>query len=43
MKPAPKWFKILVGAVLAGFVLFVAGITYVAAKLPEFREKAYRR
>ena len=38
MKPAPKWFKILVGAVLAGFVLFVAGITYVAVRLPDFKQ-----
>jgi hypothetical protein len=38
MKPAPTWFKVLVGAVLAGFVLFVAGVTIVAVKLPDFRQ-----
>lgn len=41
-RPYPKWFKIAVWAVLAGFVVFVAGVTVVAAKLPEIRKARMR-
>jgi hypothetical protein len=41
-KPYPSWFKVAVWAVLAGFVLFVAGITVAAAKLPEIRKARSR-